>query len=41
LTAFAKNRFKFEGAGLEIVFDETSGFVLKQGGGEYLFQKMN
>ena len=41
LTAFAENRFKFDGAGLEIVFDENSGFVLKQAGGEYLFQKMN
>ncbi len=41
LTPFAENRFKFERAGLEIVFDENSGFVLKQGGGEYLFQKMN
>lgn len=41
LTPFADNRFKFEGAGLEIVFEEDSAFVLKQGGGEYLFQKMD
>ena len=40
LTSFAENRFKFERAGLEIVFDENSGFVLKQGGRDYLFQKM-
>lgn len=41
LTPFADNRFKFEGAGLEIIFEEDSAFVLKQGGGEYLFHKMN
>ena len=41
LTPFADNRFKSEGAGLEIVFQEDSAFVLKQGGGEFLFRKMN
>ena len=41
LTPFAENRFTFEGAGLEIVFEENSAFVLKQGGSEYLFHKMN
>ena len=41
LTPFAGNRFKFEGAGLEIVFEGNYDFILKQGGGEYLFHKMN
>ncbi len=41
LTPFADNRFKFEGAGLEIVFEEDAAFVLKQGGGEFLFRKID
>ena len=41
LTPYADNRFKFEGAGLEIVFEEDAAFVLKQGGGEFLFRKID
>ena len=34
-------RFKFAGAVLEILFIEDAAFVLKQGGGEFLFRKID